>query len=210
MKKLNLFFVLILSLLLMTACNNVQKDTAQVEQTETPDTEKSFQLIDVKELEDNPVSLFADNWFVVTGGTENDFNQMTISWGTLGNIWEEPCVTIYIRNTRHTYPYLQNNKHFTLCAFDEEYREKVLYIGSNSGRDVNKIEATGLTPKTTESGNVYYDEARLVIECEKVYFGDIIKANLTAPKGVEMYKDLSDDIFHTMFVGKILNIWEKK
>lgn len=132
---------------------------------------------------------------------------MTISWGALGNIWQSPAVTIYIRNTRHTYGYLNDNKYFTLCAFDEEYRDKVQLIGSKSGRDVNKIEATGLTPKVTELGSVYYDEARLVIECEKVYFDDFEKANISDEKGIAMY-DGNEDM-HRMFIGKIVNVWQK-
>jgi len=186
------FFVLLCS------CNNQQ------EQSET----KELQSIDIKDLTDNAVSLFADNWFVVTAGNENDFNQMTISWGALGIIWGHPSATIYIRNTRHTYPYLKENRYFTLCAFDEEHRDKVLFIGSNSGRDINKVEATGLTPKTTELGSVYYDEARLVIECEKVYFNEIIPANILIEEGRKMYE--GNDDFHEMFIGKIVNVWERK
>ena len=186
------FFVLLCS------CNNQQ------ELSET----KELQSIDIKDLTDNAVSLFADNWFVVTAGNENDFNQMTISWGALGIIWGHPSATIYIRNTRHTYPYLKENRYFTLCAFDEEHRDKVLFIGSNSGRDINKVEATGLTPKTTELGSVYYDEARLVIECEKVYFNEIIPANILIEEGQKMYE--GNDDFHEMFIGKIVNVWERK
>ncbi|NDV47076.1 flavin reductase family protein [Paludibacter sp. 221] len=171
-------------------------------------TEKKLQAVDIKSLEENAVSLFSDNWFVVTAGNETNYNQMTISWGALGEIWGNPSATIYIRSTRHTFPYLNREKHFTLCAFDEEYRDKVLFIGSNSGRDINKIEATGLTPKVTELGNIYYDEARLVIECEKVYFNDINPTNIADPEAMKMYEN--ETAMHRMFIGKIVNVWEKK
>ena len=196
--KLNHLFLIPFFTLFFFSCTNKQ------EQSKT----NELQLIDVKDLEDNAVSLFADNWFVVTAGDENDFNQMTISWGALGQIWGHPSATIYIRNTRHTYPYLNDNKYFTLCAFDEEHRDKVSFIGSKSGRDVNKVEATGLTPKTTKLGSIYYDEARLVIECEKVYSSEIIPENILTEEGRKMY-DGNDDT-HRMFIGKIVNVWEKK
>ncbi len=201
MKAVNLFYT-ILTGICMLACG--PQKTEQAENT----GEKTFQLIDIKDLEDNAVSLFSDNWFVVTAGNETDFNQMTISWGALGEIWGKPAATIYIRNTRHTFPYLNREKYFTLCAFDEEYRDQVLFIGSNSGRDVNKVEATGLTTGTTELGNVYYNEARLVIECEKIYFNELIPDNIMIPEGRNMYE--GNDDTHRMFIGRIVNVWEKR
>lgn len=202
MKTKTLFLTLFI-LLFLSSCGN---KTTKQSQPETK--EKALQLIDIKNLESNAVSLFADNWFVVTAGDEANYNQMTISWGALGRVWEVPTATIYIRNTRYTYPFIENGKYFTLCAFPEEYRDQVLYIGSHSGRDGNKIEATALTPKTTELGNIYYDEARLVIECEKIYFNDIQPENLTEHKGIEMYQ--KEKAMHRMYIGKILNVWEKK
>ena len=204
--KLNYLFLIPFFTLFLFSCGNKQEQS-ETKQEELSTT-KELRLIDIKDLKDNAVSLFADNWFVVTAGDESDFNQLTISWGALGQIWGNPSATIYIRNTRYTYPYLNNNQYFTLCAFDEEYRDKVSFIGSKSGRDVNKVEATGLTPKVTELGSVYYDEARLVIECEKVYFNEIIPANILIEEGQKMY-DGNDDT-HRMYIGKIVNVWEKK
>lgn len=174
----------------------------------TGEKTKVFQKIDIKELKDNPVSLFADNWFVVTAGNDTSFNQMTISWGALGHIWQSPSATIYIRDSRHTFGYLNSNQYFTLCAFDEEYRDKVQYIGSHSGRDGDKIAATGLTPMTTELGNVCYEEARLVIECEKVYTSDIVPIDIMDDKIRVSYDGGEGQ--HRMFIGRIVNVWEKR
>jgi len=170
--------------------------------------EKTFQLIDIKSLRDNPVSLFADNWFVVTAGNDSAYNQMTISWGALGSLWNSPVATIYIRDTRYTYQFINRGKYFTLCAFDEAYRDKVLFIGSHSGRNTDKLKETRLTPLKTVLGNIYYKEARLVIECEKIYSGDLLPENILDSVGKNMYKDT--DSLHRMFIGKILNVWEKK
>lgn len=174
----------------------------------TPDSTKIFQKIDPKDLKDNPISLFADNWFVVSAGDSTKFNEMTISWGNLGNVWEEPSVTIYIRNTRYTYPFIDNGKYFVLNSFDEKYRDKVKFIGTHSGRDMDKVKATGLTPKFTALGNPYFEEARLVIECEKMYSDDIDRTRLFE-KGQKMYSDDPKET-HRMFIGRIVNMWEKK
>jgi flavin reductase (DIM6/NTAB) family NADH-FMN oxidoreductase RutF len=166
-----------------------------------------FTKIDVKTLPDNPVKLFADDWMVVTAGAADDFNLMTISWGALGNLWGYPTATIYVRSSRNTFTYMNREKYFTLCAFDEIYRDKLQVIGTQSGRDIDKVAATGLTPRFTELGNVYYNEARLVVECEKVYFSDFNPINFLDPKVVKIYE--GENSLHRVFVGKILNVWVK-
>ena len=197
--KQNIYFALaIFAVIGFSAC---------AEKTSSETVEKTFTKIDIKDLSDNAVSLFADNWFVVTAGNDSVSNPMTISWGALGNVWQSPAVTIYIRHSRHTFGFLNDNNYFTLCAFDEEYREKVQYIGQKSGRDGDKIAATGLTPIRTELGSVYYEEARLVIECEKVYAGDINPADILDENIKAMYDDGNE---HCMFIGRIVNVWEKK
>lgn len=168
---------------------------------------KTFQKINVSELKCSPDSLFSRGWFVVAAGDSSNFNEMTISWGALGTVWALPAVTIYIRNTRYTFQFLENSKYFTLCAFEEQYREKLEFIGSNSGRDIDKVAATGLTPRFTELGTPYFEEAWLVIECEKVYWNDIDRKNLFED-AQKMYSNPKET--HRMYIGGIVNMWEKR
>lgn len=205
MTKISKFTLLCLIVFAFISCNQ-NKETQTKEQEK--EVEKTLQKIDIKDLQDNAISLFADNWFVVTAGKDSSFNQMTISWGALGHIWQYPAATMYIRKSRYTYKFLTDNKYYTLCAFDEEYRDKVKYIGSHTGSKVDKIKETGLTPLKTELGSTYYAEARLVIECEKMYTSDIIPANILDEEARKSYKGAEDQ--HTMFIGKIINVWEKK
>lgn len=164
--------------------------------------------VDPRTLSGNPVSLFGDKWFVVSAGDSAKFNEMTISWGALGYVWNEPAVTIYIRNSRYTYPFIDEGKYFVLNSFDEAYRDKVKFIGTHSGRDMNKVKATGLTPQFTKLGNPFFKEARLVIECEKIYSDDIDRTRLF-DKGKAMYSDAPQET-HRMFIGRIVNMWEKE
>lgn len=179
---------------------------AQVENTDN--ALEGYERIDPKSLQDNPIRLFADNWFVVSAGNKDKFNEMTISWGNIGNVWNEPAVTVYIRNNRFTYPFINNGKYFVLNSFDEQYRDKVKFIGTHSGRDTDKVKATGLTAKFTPLGNPYFNEARLVIECEKIYSDDIDLSHLFK-KGNEMYSSDPKET-HRMFIGRIVNLWKKK
>ncbi|MDR1654238.1 MAG: flavin reductase family protein [Prevotellaceae bacterium] len=211
--KNNILTVLILTIMAGSACVKHQKADSQV--VAAPDTitniaegKKGFQKIGIRQLNISPDSLFSAGWFVVSAGDSAQFNEMTISWGALGTVWGVPAATIYIRNTRYTFEFLERGKYFVLNAFPEQYRGALELIGSKSGRDIDKVAATGLTPRFTELGNPYFDEAWLVIECEKIYRNDIDR-NALFEEGQKMYSADPNET-HRMYIGKVLNVWEKK
>ena len=78
----------------------------------------------------NPFTKFDKDWALVTSGTKDDFNTMTISWGSMGTIWNRDVVTIYIRPDRYTWEYLNNNDYFTVAFFDEKYRKDLTILGT--------------------------------------------------------------------------------
>lgn len=194
---------------LLSAMPAVAQGTSFIFDSGLPDKGiEHFRKINPKELKDNPVSLFADNWFVVSAGNSSKNNEMTISWGNIGNVWDEPSVTIYIRNTRYTYPIIDKGRFFVLNSFPEQYRDKVKFIGTHTGRTTDKVKATGLTLRFTPLGNPYFDEAKLVIECEKIYSDDIDRTRLFE-KGRQMYSGDTNET-HRMFIGRIVNMWIKE
>ena len=97
--------------------------------------------------------------------------------------------------------------HFTLTFFDEEHRDVLNYCGTHSGRDVDKIAQTGLTPVTGETGAVYFAEARLVLECKKLYAQDLTAESFVdvAVRG-EIYP--TGD-FHRVYVGQIVHCLQR-
>lgn len=137
---------------------------------------------------------------------------MTASWGGIGYIWERPSTFIFIRDTRYTYQFLQREESFTLSFFDEKYRNALRICGTRSGRDTNKIEEAGLSPLETPSGLMSFGEARMIIECKKMFVQELDYANLTEPYKTkvmeESYKNESSK--HQMFISEITNIWVKK
>ena len=81
---------------------------------------------------------------------------MTISWGGLGTIWNKPVATVYVRNTRYTHEFMDNNEYFTVSFYPEECKSVLGVLGSKSGRDMDKMKETGLTPgKGGESNDLY-------------------------------------------------------
>ena len=69
---------------------------------------------------------------------------MTVGWGGMGIIWQLPVATCYVRPQRYTYDFTEKSDYFTLSAFDLDYREQMLLMGTKSGRDMDKAAETGL------------------------------------------------------------------
>ena len=137
--------------------------------------------ISPREIKENPIDLFDQKWALVTAGVPGEVNTMTISWGSLGELWNKPVVTVYVSSSRYTHEFMERNGHFTVAFFPEECRSALEYLGSHSGRDGDKIAASGLTLEWLESGLPSFKEADMIIECKKIYgapfspegFGDV-------------------------------------
>ncbi len=84
-----------------------------------------------------PFQQFDEGWFLLTAGdlSAGQLNAMTISWGSIGFIWNRPMVQVVVRPTRYTYQFMENHDTFTVCAFPEDHRDALSLLGSKSGRD---------------------------------------------------------------------------
>lgn len=120
----------------------------------------------------NPFEKFDKEWALVTAGNINDFNTMTISWGSMGTVWSKSMITVYVRPDRYTFNYLKNNDYFTVSFFDDKYHKDLATLGTLSGRNTKKVELTELTPKKIDS-TVGFSEASLTFVCKKVYFSQM-------------------------------------
>lgn len=202
--------------LLVASCTNSSDKKAGNQDTKSnvtsTDWQSRYDKIEASDLPDNVIQLIGKEWMLVTAGNKGSYNTMIASWGGVGYIWERPSTFIFIRDTRYTYQFLQQEESFTLSFFDEKYRNALRIYGTRSGRDTNKIEEAGLTPLETPSGLMSFGEARMIIECKKMFVQELDYANLTEPYKTkvmeESYKNESSK--HQMFISEITNIWVKK
>jgi flavin reductase (DIM6/NTAB) family NADH-FMN oxidoreductase RutF len=132
---------------------------------------------------------------------------MTASWGHLGIMWNLPVAICYIRPQRHTFEFANRYPDYTLTFFEEKYRKTLQYCGTKSGRDTDKIKDCGLTPKETESGNVYFEEARMVLECRKIYQDDMRPDHFIRPEIAK--KNYPRNDFHRFYFGEIIQALSK-
>lgn len=166
-----------------------------------------FKKITPFDVQANVFKLIDRDWMLITSGSPDDFNTMTASWGHLGIIWNLPIAICYIRPQRYTYEFTNRFPDYTLSFFSEEFREILQFCGSRSGRDHDKVKETGLFPRETESGNVYYEQASLVFECRKIYQDDLVLENFVRPEIAERHYPKND--FHRFYYGEIFNVLQK-
>jgi len=162
-----------------------------------------FKEIKPVEITDNPIQLIGREWMLVTAGTPEHFNTMTASWGGMGELWFRPVCFCFIRPQRYTYEFMEENAAFTLSFFDEKHKPQLNFCGSRSGRESNKAQECGFTPVTAANGSVFFEEARLVLECSKLYFQDLDPANFLDES---IMKNYPQNDFHRMYVGEITRV----
>lgn len=160
-----------------------------------------FKEIDLFSIKTNSFQLIGNEWMLLTAGNIDSFNTMTANWGGLGVLWHKNVCFCFVRPTRFTYQFFEKSGAFTVSFFEERYRNVLEYCGSHSGRDVNKIAETGLTPVKGSLDTVFFQEARLIFVCKKIYFQDIIPGNFIDQ---EIHKNYPLKDYHRMYIGEIV------
>ena len=165
-----------------------------------------YKKIAANKIPGNIIKMLTDDWMLVTAGNTDKFNMMTANWGGLGSMFGKPVAFCFIDPTRHTFELMENNDTYTLTFYSEAHREALNLCGSKSGKSIDKVAETGLTPITTSAGSKAFSEAWLVIECKKMISQTITPEAISDP---EVKKAWSGKQLRKMFVGEIINVWVK-
>jgi flavin reductase (DIM6/NTAB) family NADH-FMN oxidoreductase RutF len=160
--------------------------------------------IDINHFNQNVFQLFDRDWALVTAGNMSDFNTMTISWGSMGILWNKKVITIYIRPTRHTYQYMEKEDMFTVSFYKEEHRDTLFMLGTKSGKDTKKIKESGLHPVACH-GSVTFKESRLTFVCKKIYHYDVMPNQFIDESISKNYPKLD---YHRAYIGEIVEVLE--
>ncbi len=159
------------------------------------------------QLEENPFSLIGDRWYLLSAGVPENFNTMTASWGAVGVIWGAPALHCFVRTNRYTLEYLDSNELFTASFFPEKYHDALAFCGANSGRDVDKMAVTGLTPVAID-GSVTYEEANLVFVCRKKYTALLQDDGFIGDETKQQF--YGRDPMHREFIGEIIACYRQE
>jgi flavin reductase (DIM6/NTAB) family NADH-FMN oxidoreductase RutF len=163
--------------------------------------DKLFHEIDPTAIEGNVFKMIEAQWFLITAGRMDNFNTMTANWGSLGYLWKKPITHIFVRPTRYTFSFMESCEFYTLSFLGEQYRDILNFCGKFSGRDINKIESTGLTPLEGNYGEIFFEQAELVVVCRKLYYSDINPDHFI-DTGIDRNYPRKD--YHRMYIGEIV------
>lgn len=145
-------------------------------------------------------------WALLSVGNKEKFNMMTVSWGGFGTIWGRPVVSVYVRKSRYTYEFMEENDYFTLSFYEEKYKKDLGILGSKSGRNINKKSLVSLHEE--EVGNsISFKEANLTLVCKKIYYDDLKKENIKPEIQEQFYKK---DEIHRMYIGEVIDIIDRR
>ena len=175
-------------------------------QAETPNSLQGYKQLTPDRIPGNIIKMLGEEWMLITAGTDEKFNMMTASMGGLGIYNGKPIAFCFIKPSRYTYQLMETNNTYTLTFYTEAYREALRYCGSNSGRDMDKVNGSGLTPITTPLGSKAFSEAWLIIECRKLVGQSITNEAIYDEK---MKANTVGDQLHKMYMGEIVNVWVK-
>lgn len=166
----------------------------------------SLKAIDMKELKFNPMTLIGKEWMLVSAGNEKSFNTMTAQWGHLGALWngDMPTSVIYLRPQRYTRTFVDKENYYTISFFDEAYKKDLMYLGTHSGRDEDKLAKTSLTPVFSDE-SVYFKEAKMVFVCRKVYRGKLHEESFVDQDILK--KNYPEHDFHYVYIGEIVRAY---
>lgn len=167
----------------------------------------SFVKISVNDLNENFFNSIGKEWMLVTAGDKSKFNMMTASWGFTGVMWNKPCVIAAIRPQRYTKQFVDESDYYTLSFYGDN-KEIHSVCGKLSGRDVDKVAKTGLTPVfDDDTETVFFKEARLVLICRKICVTKLESGNFLSSDIPKSIYPLND--YHTMYYGEIVSVLKK-
>lgn len=194
------------SALAVSTVNKAEAPKVQATQGTTSADLAGYKKITPDKIPGNIIKMLTEDWMLITAGNNQEFNMMTAGWGGLGSMFGKPVAFCFIAPTRYTYKLMEKNDTYTLTFYTEAYREALNTCGSKSGKDTDKVKASGLTPISTPEGSKAFAEAWLIIECRKMVSQSIIPEAITNQKLKEEWEGKQ---LHKMFIGEIINVWIK-
>ena len=159
--------------------------------------------------------IIKNRWFLLAAGDfkpssaaeglqPKPYNAMTISWASVGQVWNKLFFQVFVRPSRYTYGLMEKSEGFTLSVLPGALKPALNLLGSKSGRDGDKIAAAGLHPIASKHVSApSFQEAELVVECKKIYWQDI-DPKYFLDSSIEEHYPKND--YHRVYFGEILAV----
>lgn len=147
---------------------------------------------------------YIKNGCLITAGKIDNYNSMTIGWGTYGVLWSKNVFIAFVKPCRYTNNFLKDNDYYTVNFFDEKYKKEVMYFGSVSGRDIDKAKSCNFDLVDVKNVGVTFKQAKKTLLVKKIYTDQIDIKNYSKD-----YLDIIDKYYkieepHMVYVGEII------
>ena len=176
------------------------------------DFEQLFKQVSPEEISDNVFTLVGKDFYVITAGKEAHYNSMIGSGGGMGLLFKKPTIWGLFQANRYTLKLIRKEQTYTMSYFPDEYKKQMLFLGSKSGRDSDKMKEVELTSIQTPSGDRSFKEARLIIECRLTQITTPTITDFYTQEAKdyisEAYKDASD--YRNYVFGEITHVWVRR
>lgn len=166
----------------------------------------SFQPVSLTSLDFNPFQRVGRDWMLITAGDSTQVNTMTASWGGMGVLWGQDVATVYIRPSRYTHQFVDAQGRFSLCFFDESWRDALSMLGRVSGRDCDKISDAELHI-TWLDGIPVFEEASLALLVDTLYVDELNPSRFLDTALLD--RCYPERELHTVYIGRILGAYQK-
>lgn len=138
----------------------------------------------------------------LTTKVEEKVNSMSIAWGSIGYMWNKPVFMAMVRPQRYTYELIEKSNEFTVTIPYEEMKKEIGFLGSKSGRDMDKLAELNIK---TVDGQVIdtpvLEMKGMHLECKVIYKREMMKENLDNTIDEESYPNKD---YHTLYFGEIV------
>ena len=169
---------------------------------------KGFKEISPFGLEGRVINKIGNEWMLLAAEHAGRVNMMTASWGGVGFLWQKPVTFTFFRPQRYTLELVNASGTFSQCFFDESFRGKLSFCGSQSGRDYDKVKECGFTV-LSDSGAPYFEQANLALIVKKLYAQTLEPGRFMDGGEINRLHYPEND-HHIMFVSEIVKVLVKE
>jgi flavin reductase (DIM6/NTAB) family NADH-FMN oxidoreductase RutF len=129
-------------------------------------------------------------------------NAMTIGWGAIGSIWAMPVWMVLVRPSRYTFKCIEQSGCFSVNVPGKDLFAACQLCGSNSGRDMDKLAAAGLTVAKGDAAAVpMIQQCPIIYQCQVVHRHDVAPGAMVRELLEGPY---ANGDYHRVYYGRIL------
>ena len=141
------------------------------------------------------------DWAIALASDGTETNGLTIGWAEFGTLWSKPSATVYVHKTRYSKHIFDNAEYYSICFLKPEHKKTLLYFGSVSGRDEDKMNKCGLTVMNDQAAP-YFAESKVAVICKIMGKSDFDPESVD--EGVSAW--YAEEGVHTLYYGEIMKV----